>query len=140
MAWRIWGMGNHRLVEVRRDLWWSSSPTPLLEQGHLVHVAQVHVQVGFDYFQRKILHNLSGQLVPVLCHPHGKKFFLIFKWNLLCFSFCLLLLVLSLGSTKKSAQHHTCSYTHSPMHSYPFHWKNMYSLWHTWHQDVEENK
>lgn len=26
---------NHRIVEVGRDLWMSSSPNPLLKQGHL---------------------------------------------------------------------------------------------------------
>ena len=32
----------------------------------------------------------------------GKKFFLMFSWNYLCFSLCPLPLVLSLGSTEKS--------------------------------------
>jgi len=32
----------------------------------------------------------------------GKKFFLVFSWNFLCFSLCPLLLVLSLGTTEKS--------------------------------------
>ena len=31
---------NHRVVEVGRDLWRSSVPTPLLKQGHLEPVAQ----------------------------------------------------------------------------------------------------
>jgi len=34
--------------------------------------------VGLEYLQRRKLHNLSGQPVPVLT---VKKFFLIFVWN-----------------------------------------------------------
>ena len=48
---------NHRMVGVRGDLCGSPSPTPLPKQGHLV-------QVGFEYLQRRRIHNLSGQ--PVL--------------------------------------------------------------------------
>lgn len=42
---------NHRLVEVGRDLWRPSAPTPLLQQGHLQLVAHSHVQMAFEYFQ-----------------------------------------------------------------------------------------
>uniref|UniRef100_A0A8B9P213 CUB and sushi domain-containing protein 3 n=1 Tax=Apteryx owenii TaxID=8824 RepID=A0A8B9P213_APTOW len=63
------------MVEVGRDLWRSSSPTPLLKQGHLEHVAQDCIQAGFEYLQRRRLHHLSGQPVPVLCHPHSEKVF-----------------------------------------------------------------
>ena len=28
--------------------------------------------MGFEHLQRKRLHNLSGQLSPVLCHPQNK--------------------------------------------------------------------
>jgi len=58
---------NHRTVGVGRDLWGSSSPTPVPKQGHLEQAAQDHVQADFEYLQRRRLHNLSGQLVPVLC-------------------------------------------------------------------------
>ncbi|KFV81554.1 Y-box-binding protein 3, partial [Struthio camelus australis] len=61
---------NHSMVEVGRDLWRSSSPTSLLQQGPLEHIAQDRVQAGFEYLQRRRLHHLSGQPVPVLCHPH----------------------------------------------------------------------
>ena len=37
---------NHRIVGVGRDLCGSSSPTPLLKQGHLKQAAQDLVQVG----------------------------------------------------------------------------------------------
>ena len=66
---------NHRLVEVGQDLWTSSGPTPLLRQGHLEPVAQDRVQVAFEYLQGGRLHNLSGQPVPVLSHPHSKTVF-----------------------------------------------------------------
>ena len=64
---------NHRMVEVGRDLWISSSPNPLLKQDHLEHVAQDHVQAGLEYPQRRRLHKLSGQPIQVLCHPHSRK-------------------------------------------------------------------
>jgi len=37
------------MVAVRRDLWGSLSPTPLLKQGHLQEAAQDLVQEGFEY-------------------------------------------------------------------------------------------
>ena len=63
------------MVEAGRDLWRSSGPTPLLKQGHLGQVASDHVQIAFEYLQGWRLHNLSGQPVPVLGHPHSKKVF-----------------------------------------------------------------
>ena len=56
---------NHRIVGVGRDLCGSSSPTPLLKQGHLQQAAQDLVQAGLEYLQRRRLHNLPGQPVPV---------------------------------------------------------------------------
>jgi len=55
------------MVGVGRDLCGSSSPNPLLKQGHLQQAAQDLVQVGLEYLQRR-LHNLPVQLVPVLRH------------------------------------------------------------------------
>jgi len=57
---------------VGRDLWGSSSPTPLPKQGHLQQAAQDFVQAGLEYLQRGRLHNLPGQPVPVLCRPQSK--------------------------------------------------------------------
>jgi len=57
---------NHRMFRVGRDLWGSSSPTPLPKQGHLQQAAQDLVQVGLDYLQRRRIHNLPGQPVPVV--------------------------------------------------------------------------
>lgn len=47
------------------------------------------------------LHDLSRQTVPVLSHTRSTKGgFLAFKWNFLCFRWCALPIVLSLGRTK----------------------------------------
>ncbi|PKU47740.1 hypothetical protein llap_1940 [Limosa lapponica baueri] len=40
---------HHRMVEVGRDIWRSSSPTPLLKQGHPEQVTQDHVPSAFEY-------------------------------------------------------------------------------------------
>jgi len=90
------------MVGVGRDLCGSSSPTHLPKQGHPQQAAEDHVQAGLEYLQRRRLHNLSGQPVPVLVTLRGKKFFLMFRRNFLCFSLCPLSLVLSLGTTEKS--------------------------------------
>jgi len=49
------------MVEVGSLLWRSSVPNPLLKQGHLELVAQVHVQMASGYLQGWKLHNLSRQ-------------------------------------------------------------------------------
>lgn len=64
---------------------------------YVEQVSQDHGQAGFEYLQKRRLHNLPGQLVPVLCHPLGV--FLIFRWN---FSLYLLPFILSLGTTENS--------------------------------------
>ena len=61
------------MVGVGRDLCGSSSPTPLPKQGHLQQAAQDLVQVGLEYLQRRRLHSLPGQPVPVLCHPQSEE-------------------------------------------------------------------
>lgn len=48
------------MIEVRRDLWGSSAPPPLLKQGHLQLVAQDHIQTAFGCLQGRRLHHLSG--------------------------------------------------------------------------------
>jgi len=60
------------MVGVGRDLWGSSSPTPLPKQGHLQQAAQDCIQEGFEYLQRRRIHNFSVQPVPVLCHPQSQ--------------------------------------------------------------------
>ena len=64
---------NHRMVEVGRDLCGSSSPNLLPKQGHLQHAAQELVQANLEYLQRRRLHNLHGQPVPVLHHPQREE-------------------------------------------------------------------
>jgi len=59
---------NHRMVGVGRDLCGSSSPTPLMKQGHLQQAAEDLVQAALEYLQRRRLHNLPGQPVLVLRH------------------------------------------------------------------------
>ena len=55
------------------DLCGSSSPTPPPKQGHLEQAAQDLVQVGLEYLQRRRLHHLPGQPVPVFCHPQREE-------------------------------------------------------------------
>jgi len=64
---------NHQIVGAGRDLCGSSSPSPLPKQGHLQQAAEDLVQAGLEYLQRRRLHNLSGQPVPVLCHPQREE-------------------------------------------------------------------
>jgi len=61
------------MVGVGRDLCGSSGPTPLPKQDHLQQAAQDLVQVGLEYLQRRTLHNLPGQPVPVLRHPQREE-------------------------------------------------------------------
>jgi len=58
---------------VGRDLCGSSSPTSLPKQGHLQQAAQHLVQAGPEYLQKRRLHNLPGQPVPVLRHPQSER-------------------------------------------------------------------
>jgi len=67
----------HKISEAGRDLWRLSSPSILLQ-----HVTRHNVQVGFEYLHRRRLYNLSGQSVPVLCHPHSKEVFLHIQMEL----------------------------------------------------------
>jgi len=61
------------MLGVARDLCGSSSPTALPKQGHLEQAAQDLVQVGLEYLQRRRLHNLPGQPVPMLRHPQREE-------------------------------------------------------------------
>ncbi|PKU38985.1 hypothetical protein llap_10711 [Limosa lapponica baueri] len=62
-----------RMVEVGRDLWRSSDPASLLKQGLLELFVQLHVEKAFDDLQGWRIHNLFGQTMPGLSHPHRKK-------------------------------------------------------------------
>ena len=61
------------MVGLGRDLCGSSSPTLLPKQGYLEQVVQDLVHVGLQYLQRRRLHNLPGQPVPVLRHPQREE-------------------------------------------------------------------
>jgi len=63
------------MPEVRRDLWKSSGPIPLLKQGHLERVAQDHVKTSSEYLQGWRLPKLPGKPIPVLGHSHSKDVF-----------------------------------------------------------------
>jgi len=79
----------HRMAaELGGHLWASSGPTLHSEQGHAQWAAKDCVQWGFEYLQGWSLHDLSGYPVPMFDHPSRKMFFLMFKWNFLCFSSC----------------------------------------------------
>ena len=61
------------MVGVGRDLCGSSSPTLLPKQGHLQYVVEDLVQAGLEYLQRRRLHHIPGQPVPVLRHPQREE-------------------------------------------------------------------
>ena len=61
------------MVGVGRDFCGSSSPNPLSKQGHLQQAAQDLIYAGLEYIQRRRIHNLSGQPVPVLRHPQREE-------------------------------------------------------------------
>jgi len=61
------------MVGVGRDLCGSSSPTLLLKQGHLQQASKDLAQAGLEYLQRRRLHNLPGQPVPVLRHSQREE-------------------------------------------------------------------
>ena len=61
------------MVGVRRDLCGPSSLTPLPKKGHLEQVVQDFIQAGLEYLQRRRLHSLPGQPVPVLSHPQSEE-------------------------------------------------------------------
>lgn len=58
------------MAEVGKDLWRSSVPTPLLEQGHLQLLAQGRLQAAVEGLQGGRPQDHSG---PVPHHPHSKE-------------------------------------------------------------------
>ena len=64
------------MVQVGRDLCGSSSPTPsakAVQPPHLQRASEDRVQAGLEYLQRRRIHNLFGQPVPVLRHPQREE-------------------------------------------------------------------
>ena len=77
---------------------WDHLVQPIcFKQGHLEHTVQNHIQVGFQYLQRKRLYNLSGQPVSSALLPsQWKSFFacadgtsLVSVWACCLVSYCL---------------------------------------------------
>ena len=79
IIYRIIESQNHRMLGVGRDLCGSSSPTLLPKQGHLQQAAQNLVQESLEYLQRRRIHYLPGQPVPVLRHPQSEEVLLPWK-------------------------------------------------------------
>ena len=68
------GKPGHRITEPQNvRAWkgplWVTQSNPLPKQGHPEPAAQDCVQAGLEYLQRRRLHSLPGQPVPVLHHP-----------------------------------------------------------------------
>jgi len=77
------------MLWVGRDLCGSSSPTLPPKQGHLQQAAQDLVQVGLEYISREGDSTAPlGSLFQGSVTLSGKKFFLMFRQNFLCFSLC----------------------------------------------------
>ena len=64
---------NYRVLGVGGDLWDHLVQPPLPKQGHLQQAAQDLVQADLEYPQRRRLHNLPRQPVPVLRHPQSEE-------------------------------------------------------------------
>ena len=73
------GLQRHRITESQNGRGWKGplcviqSNRPLLKQGLLQQAAQDLVQVGLEYLQRRRLHHLPGQPVPMLHHPQREE-------------------------------------------------------------------
>ena len=66
------------------------------------------MQVSSEYLQRGRLHSLSGQIVPVLCHPQSKQVFPHACMELTMFQLVPTAPVLFLGTPEKSTAPSTC--------------------------------
>lgn len=76
---------NRRIAETREHLWRPAISILLLKQGLQEQVAQDSVQLHFECLQGWRHHSPSGQPVPP---SQKKRLFLLFRWNLLYFSWC----------------------------------------------------
>lgn len=69
------GSQNHRGVDVGRELWRLFISTPLLKQVLPEQIAQGHIHIGFEYFQRGKLQNLFRQPALGFCQPQCREDF-----------------------------------------------------------------
>lgn len=116
---------SHKTIEIGRDTW-RLNPNALLRRGSIEQDAWGWVQLGFESLQGwRIFSSLCGLPHPVSDHPHSvfktpKKL----KWNLLCFIWCSLPLIFSLGTAEKSPAE-SCSFSlpqpHICMHWWDVH-------------------
>ena len=95
---------NHRTVGVGRDLWGSFNPiqSPYWSRVTYSRLHRTASRQVLNISREGVSKTALGNLFQCSVILRGKKFFLMFRWNFLCFSLCPLPLVLSLGSTEKS--------------------------------------
>jgi len=102
VAQRCCGSQNQRMFGVGRDLWGSPSPTPCRSRVTHSRLHRTLSSRGWNISREGDSTALLGSLGQGSVTLRGKKFFLMFRRNFLCFSLCPLPLVLSLGTTGKS--------------------------------------
>ena len=107
---------NHRMVGVGRDLCGSSSPTPLLKQGHPERLHRTASRQVLNISREGDSTTSLGSLFQGSVTLRRKKFFLMFRRNFLCFSLCPLPLVLSLNMVHMDWAGVQCSW---PLCSHP---------------------
>lgn len=86
------------MCAVEGTTWDHLIQSPFFKLSHQEHISLDHIETGLEHLQRRSLYSLSGQHIPVLCHPHSEDF-LMRRWNCLCSSLTLLPFVLLLGTT-----------------------------------------
>lgn len=114
MHGKFWSL-DHRIVEVGRDLWRSSSANTCPKEGQPELVAQGIISQILNICKDGDPLTLSEQPVPTFDRLHRKqRGFLMFEWNFQYFSLCPSPLVLSLGTTENSRLYSLPSgiYTH----------------------------
>jgi len=71
---------SHRMTEVKRILWRSSSLNCFLQAGHLQQVAQDHAQMPFEYLKGQRLHIISGPPVQCSVTLTARQVFYVVLW------------------------------------------------------------